>query len=79
MITSTTATEPLLFEVLDEDEGKTKSRLSYAYFSLGDARFSVSHAARERAAVDESIFVPGGGANASFGRSVQPGFVAQAT
>jgi hypothetical protein len=66
--TRTTATESLRFEVLDE--GKTKSRLSYADMVLGDYRFIAAHVERERPAVSEPVFVPRDGADARIGRAV---------
>ena len=66
--TSTTATEPLLFEVLDD--GQTKSRLSYAYMFVGDYRFIVAHVERKRPAVGEPVFVPADGADSRIGRAL---------
>jgi hypothetical protein len=52
------------------DEGKERNLgLSYAYLALGDFRFPVPHAERERAAVGEPvfIFIFGDCTDASFG------------
>lgn len=71
--TSTTATEALLREVLDEDLDEDKERnlgLSYANLALGDFRFPVPYAERKRAAAGEPVFIPGDGTDASFGLRV---------
>lgn len=67
--TSTTATEALLREVLDEDKERNLG-LSYANLALGDFCFPVPYAERKRAAAGEPVFIPGDGTDASFGLRV---------
>ncbi len=50
--------------------GKTKSRLTYAYMSLGDYRFIAADVERGRPAVGKPVFIPGDGADARIGRAL---------
>lgn len=66
--TSTTATEPLFFEVLDEGKNETSAEL--CVYALGDYDFIAAYVERECPAVREPVFIPSDGADARIGRAV---------
>ena len=67
--TSTTGTEPLLFEILDERQ--TAILVSYEELVLGDYDFIIAaRVERERPAVGDPVFASGGGAGVRIGRAV---------
>jgi hypothetical protein len=67
-ITSTTATDRCFLK--SSTKAKTKSRLRYAYVSLGDYRFIAAHFERKRPAVGEPVFVTGDRADTRMGRAL---------
>lgn len=66
--TSTTGTEPLLFEILDERQPAIL--VSYEELVWGDYDFFAARVERERPAVGDPVFASGGGAGARIGRAV---------